>query len=130
MKKFKYTDIFLIPAIIIVLISGSLYFNIKSINHIKSSLTQLPTVEYFTSRLSDPKNSLSKEELIGYSNHLLKLVKESYKNDIKSLNTTKNTLLFVLLMIIIWSVNGVYIYNKILKAQKALTNSSSGTTSP
>jgi len=119
MNKLKYTDILLIPTLVLIVISACLYLNIGSINSAETSLSELPTTEIFTEKLSNPNNSLTKDELVGYANRLLTLVKKGYTNNIKTLNTITYILIFVFVMSLVWLITSIKIYKKIIQLNES-----------
>ena len=110
--KYLNKDIFIIPVITIAIILMALYTNMTIESISKASLSELPTTEHFTERLSDPDNSLTKKELIGYANELLTLTKKSRLEEIERLQSTKYSLLFVLACLIFWLFKSFQLLNK------------------
>lgn len=123
MKKLKYTEIFILPVLIIILISSLLIFNNLSISSKKSSIAQLPTPEEYVIKLTEA-GVTTKDSMLLYTESMLQMIENTFNSTISSLVTTRNSLIFTLIVVIAWLINSIIIYRKIRVTNNALTKSS------
>lgn len=82
-----------------------------------------PTPEEYVIKLTEA-GVTTKDSMLLYTESMLQMIENTFNSTISSLVTTRNSLIFTLIVVIAWLINSIIIYRKIRVTNNALTKSS------